>query len=67
MSTDEILDAMISAQTAMDDAATAYAEATRARDEAVARARRTGTTVTRLGELLGMSRQSVHKILARGQ
>lgn len=66
MSTDQILDDMIAAQEVFERAADAYAEATRVRDEAVARARRTGTTVTRLGELLGMSRQSVHKILAKG-
>lgn len=67
MSTDQILEDMIVAQEAFERAADAYAEATRVRDEAVARARRTGTTVTRLGELLGMSRQNVHKILARRQ
>ena len=40
-------------------------EAVAERDEAVAAARRTGTSVQRIAELTGVHRQTIYKVLTR--
>ena len=65
MSTDQILDDLVAAQQRQEQAADEYEQATTERNALIVRARKTGTGPTRLAELTGMSRQTIHEILKR--
>lgn len=65
MNTDQILDTLIATQERLDRIEQDRMEAVAERDEAVAAARRTGTSVQRIAELTGVHRQTIYKVLTR--
>ena len=65
MSTDQILDDLIHAQQALDEAEREATDRAAERDQALARARRTGTGATELARLTGLTRARVYQILER--
>ncbi|MCZ4325655.1 helix-turn-helix domain-containing protein [Brachybacterium paraconglomeratum] len=62
---DQILDDLIAAQQEQESASIAYDQTTQWRNTMIVKARKAGTPVTRIAELTGMSRQTVHEILKR--
>lgn len=65
MSTDDILDDLIAAQQTLTDLEEEATQAAAARDAALVRARKTGTTATELARLTGLNRSRIYQILER--
>lgn len=63
--TDQILSALVTAQEALADGEETVSMLMHERDQALARARKTGTPVPELMRLTGLSRPAIYKALDR--